>query len=144
MPGFVRWSKNILSEDGKGNNGAQTNLAAPRADTRRLSSFPDRWRDYLLAPVDGASLAVFRICFGLLMLCDVWRYWTNGWITSYYVKPTFHFTYFLAPFVRPWPGDGMYWHFGVLGLLAMLIAVGLFYRLAAWGFFLGFTYVFLL
>jgi hypothetical protein len=94
--------------------------------------------------VDGASLAVFRICFGLLMLWDVWRYWTNGWITSDYVEPTFHFTYFLFPFVRPWPGEGMYWHFGALGLLAMLMAVGLFYRLAAWGFFLGFTYVFLL
>jgi len=137
-------AKNILSEDGKGNNGAQTSLAAPRADMGGLSSFPDRWQDYLLAPVDGASLAVFRICFGLLMLGDVWQYWTNGWITSDYVEPTFHFTYFLFPFVRPWPGDGMYWHFGVLGLLATLMAVGLFYRLAAWGFFLGFTYLFLL
>lgn len=131
----------IVSEDCKGNDGTQTSLAAPR---EALSSFPDRWRDYLLAPVDGASLAVFRICFGLLMLWDVWRYWANGWITSDYVEPRFHFTYFLFPFVRPWPGDGMYWHFGVLGLLALLMAVGLFYRLAAWGFFLGFTYVFLL
>jgi hypothetical protein len=137
-------AKTILSEDGKGNDGAQTCLAATRADAGGLSSFPDRWRDYLLAPVDGASLAVFRICFGLLMLWDVWRYWTSGWITSDYVEPTFHFTYFLFPFVRPWPGDGMYWHFGLLGVLAVLTAVGLFYRLAAWGFFLGFTYVFLL
>jgi hypothetical protein len=135
---------NILSEDGKGNNGAQTSLAAPRADRGRLSSFPDRWREYLLASVDGASLAVFRICFGLLMLWDVWQYWKSGWITSDYIEPTLHFTYFLFPCVRAWPGDGMYWHFGVLGLLAVLMAVGLFYRLAAWGFFLGFTYVFLL
>ena len=90
------------------------------------------------------SLAVFRICFGLLMLWDVWRYWTKGLITSNYVQPKFHFTFCLFPFIRPWPGDGMYWHFGVLGLLALLMAVGLFYRLAAWGFFLGFTYVFLL
>jgi hypothetical protein len=77
------------------------------------------------------------------MLWDVWQYWTNGWITSDYVEPTFHFTYFLFPFVRPWPGDGMYWHFGLLGLLAALMAVGLCYRLAAWGFFLAFTYLFL-
>jgi vitamin K-dependent gamma-carboxylase len=131
----------IVSEEGKGNDASQTSLAAPR---KALSSFPDRWRDYLLTPVDGASLAVFRICFGLLMVWDVWRYWSNGWITSDYIEPTFHFTYFLFPFVRPWPGDGMYWHFGVLGLLALLMAVGLFYRVAAWGFFLGFTYVFLL
>jgi hypothetical protein len=137
-------AKNILPEDGRGNGGEQSTLAGPRAYTGTLPSFAGQWRDYVLAPVDGASLAVFRICFGLLMLWDVWQYWTNGWITSDYVEPTFHFTYFLFPFVRPWPGDGMYWHFGVLGLLATLMAVGLFYRLAAWGFFLGFTYVFLL
>jgi vitamin K-dependent gamma-carboxylase len=136
--------RNILDEDGKGKVGPQTTLATPTVDMGRLSTLAVRWRDYLLAPVDGASLAVFRICFGLLMLGNVWHYWANGWITSYYVEPTFHFTYFLFPFVRPWPGDGMYWHFGVLGLLATLMAVGLFYRLAAWGFFLGFTYVFLL
>ena len=124
-------AKKILCEHGKGNNGAQTTLTAPGAYTGGLSSFADRWRDYLLAPVDGASLAVFRICFGLLMLGDVWQYWSNGWITSDYVQPKFQFTYFLFPFVRPWPGDGMYWHFGVLGLLATLMAVGLFYRLAA-------------
>ena len=38
----------------------------------------------------------------------------------------------------------MYWHFLGLGALAVLIIFGLFYRLAAALFFLGFTYVFLL
>ena len=137
-------AEKILDGGGQGGNGAQATLPASRAYTGGHSSVAGRWRDYLLAPVDGASLAVFRICFGLLMLGDVWQYWINGWITSDYVEPTFHFTYFLFPFVRPWPGDGMYWHFGVLGLLAVLMAVGLCYRLAAWGFFFAFTYLFLL
>jgi hypothetical protein len=137
-------AKKILCEHGNGDNDPQIMLVAPMAHTGRIASLANRWRDYLLAPVDGASLAVFRIFFGLLMLGDVWQHWSNGWITSDYVEPTFHFTYFLFPFVRPWPGDGMFWHFGVLGLLATLMAVGLFYRLAAWGFFLGFTYLFLL
>jgi hypothetical protein len=134
----------MLHGGGQGSNGAQATLAASRAGSGGLSSAADRWRDYLLAPVDGASLAVFRICFGLLMLGVVWQYGANGWITSDYVEPTFHFTYYLFPFVQPWPGDSMYWHFGVLGLLATLMAVGLYYRLAAWGFFLAFTYLFLL
>jgi hypothetical protein len=129
---------------GKGGNGAPATHTPPRPYAGGLSSVADRWRDYLLAPVDGASLAVFRVCFGLIMLGDVWQYWANGWITSDYVEPKFHFTYFLFPFVRPWSGDGMYWHFGVLGLLATLMAVGLCYRLAASGFFLAFTYLFLL
>src|SRR6516162_158463 len=133
-----------MAENDEDGQGAQTTRVAPRAYAWRLSSAADQWREYLLAPVDGASLAVFRICFGLLMLGVVGQYWTNGWITSDYVEPTFHFTYYLFPFVRPWPGDSMYWHFGVLGLLATLMAVGLYYRLAAWGFCLAFTYLFLL
>jgi hypothetical protein len=137
-------TRTLLYEHDKRDKAPQASIPAPRGYAAGLSSFADRWRDYLLAPVDGASLAVFRICFGLLMLGDVCQYWAKGWITSDYVEPTFHFTYLLFPFVRPWPGDGMYWHFGVLGLLAALMAVGLFYRMAAWGLFLGFTYIFLL
>ena len=38
----------------------------------------------------------------------------------------------------------MYWHFGVLGVLAFLITVGLFYRVAIVLFFFGFAYIFLL
>jgi vitamin K-dependent gamma-carboxylase len=137
-------AEHSLAENVKRNERARTTLTPPTVDTGALSSFPGRWQDYLLARVDGASLAVFRICFGLLMLWDVWRYWTKGWIASDFIEPTFHFTFKFFSFVRPWPGDGMYWHFGALGLLAALMAVGLFYRLAAWGFCLSFTYVFLL
>lgn len=142
--------KIVVYVDGQGSDGAEATLTASMAAATSTgyagarASVADRWWEYLAAPVDGASLAVFRVCFGLLMIGDVWQYWANGWITSDYVEPTFHFTYFLFPFVRPWPGDGMYWHFGALGLLATLITLGLWYRLAAWGFFLAFTYLFLL
>jgi vitamin K-dependent gamma-carboxylase len=104
-----------------------------------------RWangRSYLFAPVDSLSLALFRIAFGSIMLVEVWRYFEAGWIYRYYIQPTFFFSY--LPFVRPWSGEGMYWHFIGLGVLAFLIAVGLFYRVAAWLFFFGFSYVFLL
>jgi hypothetical protein len=101
-----------------------------------------RWRDYLLTPVDGASLAVFRVCFGLLMVCEVWRYWHYGWIADNYITPSYFFSY--LPFVRPWPGNGMYWHCLLLGALGLLIAAGLGYRLAAGLFCLAFSYLFLL
>jgi vitamin K-dependent gamma-carboxylase len=97
---------------------------------------------YLASPVDGASLALFRIGFGALMIWEVWRYFANGWIARYYIEPTYFFSY--LPGIRPWPGDGMYWHFIGLGLLALLMLLGVCYRLAAWLFFLGFSYVFLL
>ncbi|MGE3165931.1 MAG: HTTM domain-containing protein [Planctomycetota bacterium] len=105
------------------------------------------WRattEFLYRPVDVASQVAFRILFGILMLVEVYRYFTNGWIERYFVEPDFHFTYYGFGWVTPWPGDGMYWHFVGLGLLAIAVALGFCYRLAATLLFLGFTYVFLL
>ena len=98
----------------------------------------------LFAPIDAASVAVFRIMFGGILMWEVSRYFSYGWIADYFVDPTFLFHYPGFEWVTPWPGEGMYWHFGVLGVLAFLITVGLFYRVAIVLFFLGFAYVFLL
>ncbi|MDC0715857.1 HTTM domain-containing protein [Nannocystis bainbridge] len=99
-------------------------------------------RERLFAPVDIASLVVFRVVFGLLMIVDVWRYY--GKIDATYIQPGFHFTYYGFDWVRPWPGDGMYVHFLVLALAAAGVMVGCCYRAAATVFFLGFSYWFLL
>jgi len=98
----------------------------------------------LFAPVDIASLVFFRIAFGLIMLWEVLRYFDNKWIKFYWMDTTFHFTYWGFDWVRPWPGDGMYLHFFILGILAVCITIGLWYRFMAALFFLGFTFVFLL
>jgi hypothetical protein len=102
------------------------------------------WRDRLFDPIDSASIAVFRISFGLLLLQDVYVYFANGWIKSYYIDPPYHFAFFGFDFIRPLPGDGMYVLFGVLAVCSALIALGLFYRLAMTVFFLGFSYIFLI
>lgn len=101
-------------------------------------------RQRLAEPVDIAWLVVLRVLFGLIMLWEVVRYFERDWIGKYWIAPEFHFRYFGFDWVTPWPGDGMYWHFLALGLLALFIIHGLFYRAAATLFFLGFTYVFLL
>jgi hypothetical protein len=98
----------------------------------------------LFEPVDGASLAVFRILFGAIMVWEVWRYFTNDWIERYFIEPEFHFTYYGFGWVEPWAGNGMYWHFAALGALAVCIMLGLAYRIVMPLFALGFTYVFLL
>jgi vitamin K-dependent gamma-carboxylase len=98
----------------------------------------------LFEPVDGASIAVFRMLFGAILTWEVWRYFTNDWIERYFIEPQFHFTYYGFGWVEPWPGNGMYWHFAILGALAVCIMLGLFYRVVTPLFFLGFTYVFLL
>ena len=101
-------------------------------------------RERLSEPVDIASLVMVRVFFGLIMLWEVIRYFEYGWIRKYWIAPDFHFRYFGFDWVAPWPGEGMYWHFLGLGFLAVLITLGLFYRVAAALFFIGFSYVFLL
>lgn len=78
------------------------------------------------------------------MAWEVSRYFTHHWISRYYINPTIYFSYYGFSWVKPWPGQGMYVHFAVLGVLALCIMVGFFYRIAATLFFFGFTYVFLL
>ena len=100
-----------------------------------------RWWVRLFGPVDIASLVCFRIFFGVLMLVEVFRYLPR--IPRYYFEPEFHFTYFGFDWVQPWPAEWMYVHFGVMGLAAVLVTIGLFYRAAAAVFFVGLSYVFL-
>jgi vitamin K-dependent gamma-carboxylase len=98
----------------------------------------------LREPVDISFLILFRMVFGAIMTWEVYRYFTYNWISRYYIEPTIFFTYYGFSWVKPWPGRGMYVHFFLLGVLAVCILVGFFYRAAAVLFFPGFTYVFLL
>ena len=98
----------------------------------------------LFEPVDISFLIFFRVVFGSIMLWEVYRYFSTGWIRRYYIDPAFYFGYYGFEWVKPWPGNGMYIHFAVLGVVAACLMLGFFYRIAAPLFFIGFTYVFLL
>jgi len=100
--------------------------------------------DSLFTPVDAASLAVFRVGFGIIMLVEMWRYFHMDWIRRYYITPAFHFSYYGFDWVQPWGETGMYLHFAALALLAFFIAIGFLYRFSSIAFTLGFSYVFLL
>lgn len=93
---------------------------------------------------DASSVAFFRIAFGLIMCWEVCRYFYYGWIERYWIEPDFYFTYGYFHWLSPWDGNLMYIHFFFLGVLAIFIAFGLFYRLSTILFFVGFTYIFLL
>lgn len=100
--------------------------------------------NFLFKPIDIASLIYFRLAFGGIMLWEVWRYMSMGRIERYWLEPSYHFTYYGFGWVQPWPGNGMHWHFIVMGILSIFIILGLCYRLSACLFFLAFTYMFLL
>ena len=96
------------------------------------------------APVDIASLVFFRIAFGLLMLWDACRFYAWGGIAACWIHPRFLFKYYGFSWVHPWPGNGLYIHWAILGLLALFMTVGFLYRVSAALFFLSYTYFFLL
>jgi hypothetical protein len=98
----------------------------------------------LLAPVDIASIVLFRVGFGAIMAWWAWDYLATGRVRYYYVQPRFHFTYYPFDWVQPWPGIGMYVHFLALAVLSVAIAAGFCYRAACVLFAIGFAFVFLL
>ena len=124
----------------------EVQIAAPTAvaSTTAKASILQRVCAALFEPVDISFLVFFRILFGGIMLWEVYRYFSYGWITRYYVEPALTFTYYGFDWVKPWRGNGMYIHFFVLGLAAACVIVGFLYRFAMPIFFLAFTYAFLL
>lgn len=96
------------------------------------------------APVDVASLAVFRLLFGTVMVVDFARYWAAGWVDSHFVTPAFLFTYIGFEWVQPLPRLGMYALFTLLIMASVGLALGALYRVSAWVLVFGHTYLFLL
>lgn len=103
-----------------------------------------RWRQTLVRPVDGASVAVFRAAFGFLVAIDALRYLSSSKIDVHFTRPQLHFTYYLLDFVQPLPGPWMYVFFWFLLQIALLVSIGLFYRPATVLLFLAYSYFFLL
>ncbi|TGD58007.1 HTTM domain-containing protein [Flavobacterium humi] len=98
---------------------------------------------YLHKNSNAATLAFFRLAFGLMMLFSIVRFATYGWIEKLYLKPLFHFTYYGFSWVKPL-GDYTYLLFFICGLAAFLVAIGYQYRMAICVFFLTFSYIELL
>lgn len=106
----------------------------------RLASFVDR----LSQPVSVLSLVAFRIALGALLVWDWWRFVKYDRIFRYYVLPDFHFTYPGFGWVTPLPEPWIYLAWATVGASALLVMLGLFYRVSIIVLTLSFTYFFLL
>lgn len=93
-------------------------------------------------PIDGASIAFFRIAFGLLLAERLWREVRTGVVHEIFIEPTMLFSYPGFEWVRPW--EGLEVQVALTALAALGIALGALYRVSAVLFLIGFTYVFLL
>jgi vitamin K-dependent gamma-carboxylase len=101
----------------------------------------ERLSHALLAPRDPSGLAVFRILFGLLGAVSAIRFLAYGWVGELFVRPKFYFSYLGFEWVRVLPPAAMYALFAGLVVVSLMVAAGLFYRVATVLFFLGFSYV---
>jgi vitamin K-dependent gamma-carboxylase len=131
---------------GKGTARSGTNPASrdQSMDRRRHLRFLAEVPSRAFAPVDIASLVFFRIAFGLLVFWTVWEAWSRDLIKHFWIDPPFLFKYYGFSWVHPWPGNGLYIHWFILGVLTLFVTAGFFYRVSAALFCLSYTYFFLL
>ena len=85
-------------------------------------------------------LLYFRIFLGLILIQLLARYFYYDWIRKYFIEPIFFFPHFNWDWLKPLPGNGMFFLFLGLLLLAIFIILGIKTRLAAFLFAIGFAY----
>ncbi|WPU95318.1 HTTM domain-containing protein [Mucilaginibacter sabulilitoris] len=106
-----------------------------------LSSVKEKFLIFFNAQRHIAPLAVLRMAFGSIMLVSVVRFLLKGWVNAFYIKPKLHFTFYGFDWVRPLGALGMYALFALLIVTALMVTIGLLYKIAITSFFLCFTYV---
>ncbi len=84
----------------------------------------------LQKPVDNSPLVVFRILLGLLLSFEVLGMMFNGMLHKIYLAPAFTFTFIGFEWLQPLPGNGMYFYFITMAILAWMIMLGWRYRVA--------------
>lgn len=108
--------------------------AAPTAVLARLERT-------LLARVDVAWLAAFRVLFGVALAVSMQRFLAYRWVDTLLLAPRFRFHYLGFAWVEPLPAGQMHALFWALMGLALAVAAGVAFRVTAPLFALGLTYV---
>jgi hypothetical protein len=98
---------------------------------------------YINYKTPTATLAFFRLAFGLMMAFSLIRFTAYGWIEKLYILPQYRFTYYGFSHL-PRLGNYTYLLFLICFLSAVFVAIGYKYRIAISTFFLSFTYIELL
>jgi len=98
----------------------------------------------LRSPVDSAWLSAFRVLFALTLLTSTLRFLAYGWIDQLFSAPQFHFKYWGFSWVKVPPAGALHALFWLLAALCVLVSLGLLFRAAAVGLFIGFSYLQLL
>ena len=82
----------------------------------------------LFQRIDNSSLIIFRVFFGILISLECFGAIATGWVNRILIAPKFKFPFIDFDFLQPLPGNGMYFYFGIMGLMGICIALGFKYR----------------
>lgn len=104
----------------------------------------ERLRRALLQPADGASLAAFRIGFGLVMFWQAMELRFGGLLELRFLSPLFHFKYYGFGWLEVLPDEWMRALIWIYAAACAGITLGWRYRLSAAVFTLLHAYQFLL
>nr|WP_236716484.1 HTTM domain-containing protein [Leptospira interrogans] len=59
-------------------------------------------------PLPAWSLGFYRIVFGILLFILAFRYFSNGWISKYFLDPSFHFKFYGLSWIAVFPAWILY------------------------------------
>lgn len=125
------------------------------ADSQKLTTKPlfSRISESLFRQIPADFLVIYRIGFGLVMCWWAVEYIVHAVPFYNYTLVPYQFSYYGFSWVKPWDlevaiagvtFDGMTLHFIALAALSIMIALGMWFRVAAVLFAFGYTYWFLL
>ncbi len=85
---------------------------------------------WLCWPVDNSPLIIFRLFFGLLLALEASGAIATGWVKRNMIDPTVHLPFIGFEWLQPLPGNGMYYYYGFMAVLGLLIMFGAYYRVS--------------
>ncbi|WP_415158415.1 HTTM domain-containing protein [Parafilimonas sp.] len=88
-------------------------------------------RNILFSKIDNSQIIIFRIFFGILILIECWGAIPTGWVKEVFVDPQITFTFIGFEWTHFLLGQTMYYVYGFLGFLGLLITIGAFYRISS-------------
>lgn len=100
------------------------------------------FKNWLSEPIDGRVLGLFRIIFGLFMAYEAWVYYRMHLIDQGLMAPKILFKFDGFNWLPLLPQPAMMAILALMGISALLVAAGIFFRWACWLFSLSLAFIF--
>ncbi|MBI1304993.1 MAG: hypothetical protein GC181_00095 [Bacteroidetes bacterium] len=101
-------------------------------------------RKNCFSPESSLPISFWRILFGLILIFESFGSLLIGYTKRVFVDPPERvFTFIGFDWLMPHPGSWVYWIYVVMGLLAVAITTGYFYRISMVGFSILWTWTYL-